>query len=81
MVYVYIFKPKIPIKVNFWNILLTFGKFYDHLVHFVLIWYIFPVLVSHTKKNMATLRTRWDALQLALAKDMERMYVTRLRAF
>jgi hypothetical protein len=25
-----------------WNILQTFGICYDHLVHFVLIWYIFP---------------------------------------
>jgi hypothetical protein len=33
----------------------TFGKFYDHLVHFVLIRQIFPVLVSQTKKNLATL--------------------------
>jgi hypothetical protein len=32
-----------------WNILWTFGKFHDHLVHFVFIWYIFPVLVSCTK--------------------------------
>jgi hypothetical protein len=23
------------------NLLWTFGKFYDHMVHFVLIWYIF----------------------------------------
>jgi hypothetical protein len=38
-----------------WNILRPFGKFYDHLVHFVFIWYIFPVLVSCTKKNLATL--------------------------
>jgi hypothetical protein len=38
-----------------WNILRRFGKFYDHLVHFVLIWYIFPVLVSRVKKNLATL--------------------------
>jgi hypothetical protein len=50
-----IFKPKIPIWVNFggscnwrcWYILCTFGLlrpfdiFYDHLVHFVVIWYIF----------------------------------------
>jgi hypothetical protein len=28
-----------------WNILQTFGIFYDHLVHFVFIWYIFPVWV------------------------------------
>jgi hypothetical protein len=37
------------------NILRTFGIFYDYLVHFVLIWYIFPVLVSWAKKNLATL--------------------------
>jgi hypothetical protein len=58
---------KIPIWVNFggaeigkylmaiWNLSQPFGKFNDHLVHFVLIWYIFPVLVSCTKKNLATL--------------------------
>jgi hypothetical protein len=63
-----------------WNILWTFGIFYDHLVqfwkaldwkmlmyfiaiwiiyghsgYFRTIWYIFPVLVSWTKKNLATL--------------------------
>jgi hypothetical protein len=38
-----------------WNVLRTFKIFYDHLVHFVLIWYIFHVLVSCTKKNLATL--------------------------
>jgi hypothetical protein len=27
---------------------------YDHLVHFVFIGYIFPVLVSFTKENLAT---------------------------
>jgi hypothetical protein len=25
-----------------WNILQTFGLFYDHLVHFAFTWYIFP---------------------------------------
>jgi hypothetical protein len=35
----------------FWNSLQTFGTVYDHLVHFVCIWYIFTVLVSCTKKN------------------------------
>jgi hypothetical protein len=39
-----------------WIILWRFGIFYDHLVHFVFIWYNFPVLVSCTKKNLATLR-------------------------
>jgi hypothetical protein len=38
-----------------WNILRTFGIFYEHLVKFAFIWYIFPVLVSRTKKNLATL--------------------------
>jgi hypothetical protein len=28
--------------VAIWNILQTFGIFYDHLVKFVFIWYIFP---------------------------------------
>jgi hypothetical protein len=44
--------------INFWansNILQTFGIFYDRLVHFLFFWYMFPVLVSCTKKNMATL--------------------------
>jgi hypothetical protein len=38
-----------------WNILRTFGIFYGQLVHFVFIWYIFPVLVSWNNKNLATL--------------------------
>jgi hypothetical protein len=38
-----------------WNILRTYGKFYDHLVHNVLIWYIFPASVSRTNKNLVTL--------------------------
>jgi hypothetical protein len=41
-----------------WNILQTFGIFYDqmyHLVHFVLIWYIFPVWVLWTDRNLSTL--------------------------
>jgi hypothetical protein len=38
-----------------WNICHKLWIFKDHLVHFVFIWYIFPVLVSCTKKNVATL--------------------------
>jgi hypothetical protein len=40
-----------------WNILQTFGIFYNHLAHFVLIWYIFFRFGYHegTKKNLATL--------------------------
>jgi hypothetical protein len=41
----------------FWNILRTFGISYNHLVHFVFICYIFPVLVSCTNKNLATLNS------------------------
>jgi hypothetical protein len=29
--------------VAIWNILQTFGIFYDHLVHFVFSWYIFGI--------------------------------------
>jgi hypothetical protein len=38
-----------------WIILRTFGILYDHLVNFVLIWYIVPLLVPCTKKNLAIL--------------------------
>jgi hypothetical protein len=44
-----------------WNILETFGTYYDHLVHFVFIFYIL-VLVSCTKKNLATLLNIGDAI-------------------
>jgi hypothetical protein len=44
-----------------WNILRIFEIFYDHLVHFVFIWYIFPVWVSCNKKNLATLLRVIDA--------------------
>jgi hypothetical protein len=40
-----------------WNIWLTFRIFYDNLEHFVFLGYIFPVWVSCTKKNLATLMT------------------------
>jgi hypothetical protein len=36
-----------------------FGIFCSHLLHFRTIWYIFPVLVSCTKKNLATLYGDW----------------------
>jgi hypothetical protein len=67
-----IFKPKIPIRVNFggscnWRcryILWPLGLFYCHLVYVVAVLYIswsfgifFPVLVCCTKKNLATLAT------------------------
>jgi hypothetical protein len=39
-----------------WSILRSFGIFYGHLIYFVAIRYIFPVLLCCTKKNLATLR-------------------------
>jgi hypothetical protein len=37
----HIFKPKIPIWVNFGGFaLVVVGIFYDHLVYFAAIWYI-----------------------------------------
>jgi hypothetical protein len=59
----YIFKPKIQLWVNFggsynrrcWYILCPFGRFCGHLVHYLVIWHIFPVLVCCDKKNLATL--------------------------
>jgi hypothetical protein len=59
----YIFKPKILIWVNFagscnarcWWILWPFGIFCGHFVYSIVIWYIFPVLVCSTSKNLATL--------------------------
>jgi hypothetical protein len=65
------FKQKISIWVHFggfcngksWHILDPFGLFYGHWKYFMAIWYILwsfgifpPVLVSCTKKNLATLR-------------------------
>jgi hypothetical protein len=62
----FIFLPKITIWVNFgwsyigrcWYILVylrPFRIFVAILVYFMVIWYIFPVLVCCTKKNLATL--------------------------
>jgi hypothetical protein len=41
--------------MTIWSILRPFGIFYGHLVYFAVIWYIFPVFVFCTKKNLATL--------------------------
>jgi hypothetical protein len=41
--------------IDTWSILRSFVMFYGYLVQFVEIWYIFPVLVFCSKKNLATL--------------------------
>jgi hypothetical protein len=47
---------KVSIFMDSWSILRSFVIFYGHLVQFMVIWYIFPVLVFCTKKNLATLK-------------------------
>jgi hypothetical protein len=44
--------------MTIWSILRPLKIFYDHSVYFVVIWYIFPVLVSCSNKNLATLEAR-----------------------
>jgi hypothetical protein len=66
----FVFKPKNPNLGTFWRVLqwkvLAYFRtiwsilrpleiFYGRLVYYVVIWYFFPVLVSCTKKNLATL--------------------------
>jgi hypothetical protein len=68
----HIFKPKIPIWVNFggsyngrcWYISSPFGSIFGHWVYLVAIWYIlwlsgilYPILVCFAEKNLATLRS------------------------
>jgi hypothetical protein len=58
-------KEDVGTSMAIWSILLPFGIVCGHLVYFVAIWYIlrsfgmiFPILVSCTKKNLATLERR-----------------------
>jgi hypothetical protein len=66
----FVYKPKIPIRVNFGgplngkccNISRPFGIFYGHLVLSIAVWYslwsfvtFFPIWYFWTKENMATL--------------------------
>jgi hypothetical protein len=41
--------------MSIWDFLSRFGICHDNLVHFVFIWYFFPVLVACTKKHLAAL--------------------------
>jgi hypothetical protein len=49
------FRRVLVYLVAFRRIFPPFGKFYGHLISLVVIWYILPVLVCCTKKNLATL--------------------------
>jgi hypothetical protein len=69
----FLFEPKIPnweileglamedvgVCMAVWSIFLPFGIFYGHFVYFHPFWYILPVLVFCTKKNLATLLYTW----------------------
>jgi hypothetical protein len=84
----YIFEPKIPIWVklggscngiwstyfkDIWYILWQFGIFCGILVYFVAIWYIFPVLVCCTKKNLAVLlRSTYGVRQIQAKSVIEK---------
>jgi hypothetical protein len=47
--------------------------FYGHLVYFVVIWYIFPMLVCCTKKNLATLSSN-EYVQHTKSLGMHKSY-------
>jgi hypothetical protein len=60
------FQTKNPNWGKFWRVLqwnihigihivCPFGRFYGHLVYFLIIWYISPVSVCCRKKNLAAL--------------------------
>jgi hypothetical protein len=44
-----------PCKEKYWYILWLFGIFHSAVLDLMAFWYIFPVLVCCTKKNLATL--------------------------
>jgi hypothetical protein len=68
------------------------GLFYGHLVYVMVVWYIFPVLVYCTKKNLATpvvSERPFCNMQTALARTLSRvkwertskLYSFRMRTF
>jgi hypothetical protein len=68
--------------VAIWNILWRFGIVYEHLVHFVFIWYIITVLVSCTNKNLATLlRTVQEPMELPLCTFLIGLQLENKRQF
>jgi hypothetical protein len=82
----FVFKPKIgkfgrvlqwKMMVYFmdtWSILRSFVIFYEHLVQFVVIWYIFPVLVFFIKKNLATLIVTWSIVCTCVKQGCQMVY-------
>jgi hypothetical protein len=65
--------------MDFWHILQPFCIFHVHLVYFVVIWYIFPVLVCCTKKNLATLLGPMFFLNIFMANAFISPFSTQFR--
>jgi hypothetical protein len=58
------------VHMTIWKIVKILGLIYDHLVHFVFIWDIFPVLLSFNKKNLATLTPTNDFIKLHIKTNL-----------
>jgi hypothetical protein len=54
--------------MDIYHILWTFATFYGHLVYFLVIWYIIPILVSFSKKNLATLLSSGKSFRQSAAE-------------
>jgi hypothetical protein len=52
-----------------WYILQSFGMSYGHLVYFLVIWYVFPVFVCSSKKNLSTQTSTFDCCKSAQIGD------------
>jgi hypothetical protein len=63
-----------------WYSLWSFGIFYGHLVFLLPFWYIFPLLVCCTMKNLATLDAFKEMLRLEYLQ-LQRQRCSRLERF
>jgi hypothetical protein len=57
-----------------WNILLTFGIFYDDLIHFVFIWYIFFRFWYHVPRKIWQPWSFSDTRQEAIKPMLRKCY-------
>jgi hypothetical protein len=62
-----------------WSILRSFVIFCGHLVYFLVIWYIFPIWVFCTKKNLATLDDDKTAGRTIFPVDVARRFFVRIK--
>jgi hypothetical protein len=61
---------------NSWHTLRPLEIYYAHLIYFVVVWYIFPILVRCNNKCLATLHTigRGKFYVTAEATELETMF-------